>query len=62
MSKELFFQSGSRIVESHFLTVRMEFRNQTGKKFKVTRRIPEMSIAKTKVFRSKEKAKRQFDD
>lgn len=31
----------------------IEIENDTGKKYKVTRRIPEMSVADTKVFRSK---------
>lgn len=30
-------------------------------KFKVTRRIPELSIAETKFFKTKEEAKKQFD-
>ena len=33
-----------------------------GSKFKVTRRIPSMCVAETKVFRSKKKAKKQFED
>ena len=33
-----------------------------GSKFKVTRRMPSMSVAETKVFRSKEKAIRQFEE
>lgn len=40
----------------------MEFQNHLGKKFKVTRRIPDMSVAETKVFRSKKRAKKKFDD
>ena len=39
----------------------MEFRDN-GKKFKVTRRIPEMSVSETKLFRTKKKAKKQFDE
>jgi hypothetical protein len=39
----------------------IELNNHIGKKFKVTRRIPELSIAETKVFRSLKKAKEQFD-
>lgn len=39
-----------------------EFQNHTGKKFKVTRRLPEMSVAETKVFTTKKKAKRLFDE
>ena len=30
--------------------------------FKVTRRIPSMSVSETKVFESKEEARRQFDE
>ncbi len=40
----------------------MEFQNHIGKKFKVTRRLPEMSVAETKVFTTKKKAKRLFDE
>ena len=39
----------------------MGFQNQEGKKFKVTRRLPEMSVAETRVFTTKKKAKRLFD-
>lgn len=39
-----------------------EFQNHLGKKFKVTRRLPEMSVAETKIFRSKKRAKKKFDD
>ena len=40
----------------------MEFHDDEGKKFKVTRRLPEMSVAETKIFRSKKNAKKLFDD
>jgi len=40
----------------------MEFWDDEGKKFKVTRRLPEMSVAETKIFRSKKNAKKLFDD
>jgi hypothetical protein len=40
----------------------MELQNTIGKKFKVTKRLPEMSVAETKIFRSKEEAKRQFEE
>ncbi len=30
-------------------------------KYKVTRRLPELSVAETKIFTSKEEAKRQFE-
>ena len=39
-----------------------EVENNIGKKFKVTRRIPELSIAETKVFRTKKEAKKQSDE
>ena len=39
----------------------MEFENHIGKKYKVTRRLPDLSVAETKVFESKEEAKKQFD-
>ena len=32
------------------------------KKYKVTRRIPKMSVAETKVFNSKEEARKQFEE
>lgn len=40
----------------------MEFQNGGGKKFKVTRRLPRMSVAETKVFKTKEEAKKQFEE
>ncbi len=40
----------------------MELENDVGKKFKLTRILPDMSVAETKVFRSKEEAKKQFDE
>ena len=40
----------------------IEVENSIGKKYKVTRRIPEMSVAETKVFRTKEEAKKQFNE
>ena len=40
----------------------IELKNHKGKKFKVTRRYPELSVAETKVFRSKDKAKKQFEE
>ncbi len=36
--------------------------NNSGKIYKVTRRIPELSVSETKVFTKKEYAKEQFDD
>ena len=40
----------------------IEFENHVGKKYKVTRRLPELSVAETKIFVSKEQAKSQFDE
>jgi hypothetical protein len=40
----------------------MELQDKTGNKFKVTRRIAEVSVAETKIFDSKEKAKKQFEE
>ena len=40
----------------------IEFKNNRSKKFKVTKRIPELSVAETKIFRSKKKAKKQFEE
>ena len=39
-----------------------EFQNHIGTKFKVTRRLPEMSVAETKMFTSKKEAKKLFDE
>lgn len=38
-----------------------EFETKEGKRWKVTRRIPEISVAETKVFLSKEEAIRQYE-
>lgn len=40
----------------------MELQDETGTKFKVTRRVSEASVAETKMFNSKEEAKRQFEE
>ena len=40
----------------------IEMTNNGELKFKVTRRIPELSIAETKFFKTKEEAKKQFDE
>jgi len=40
----------------------MELEENNTLKYKVTRRIPELSIAETKIFNSKEEAKRQFEE
>ena len=40
----------------------IEFEENGKKKYKVTKRMPEMSVAETKIFDSKEEAKKQFDE
>lgn len=40
----------------------MELKNNKGKRFKLTRRLPNLSVAETKFFRSRKKAKKQFED
>ncbi len=39
----------------------MELQDKEGIKYKVTRRLPELNVAETKVFRLKEEAKDQFE-
>lgn len=39
----------------------IELENSLGKKYKVTRRLPDFSVAETKVFRSKKSAKQQLE-
>jgi len=38
------------------------YKDNGGKKYKVTRRIQNMSVAETRIFDSLEEAKKQFDD
>ena len=40
----------------------IELNNGEGKKFKVTRRVNELSVAETKIFSSKDEAKKQFEE
>lgn len=40
----------------------IELQNHKGKKFKVTRRMPQMSVAETKIFKTKKNAIRQFHE
>ena len=40
----------------------MELQNHIGTKFKVTRRLPELLVSETKVFRSKSDAKKQIEE
>ena len=40
----------------------IELENGLGKKFKVTKRLPELSIAETKIFRTKAKANKQVEE
>jgi len=37
-----------------------EFEDEEGKKYKVTRRLPEMLVSETKIFKSKKQARKQF--
>lgn len=39
-----------------------EYEMPTGKEWKVTRRLPEMAVAETKVFTSKEEAIKQYEE
>ena len=39
----------------------IKLENAIGNKFKVTRRLSDISVSETKMFRSKKKAKEQFD-
>ena len=39
----------------------IELKNTKGKKYKVTRRMPSLKVAETKVYISKKAAKKQFD-
>jgi hypothetical protein len=34
----------------------------SGRKYKVTRRLPELSVAETKIFSSRKKTERQFEE
>lgn len=40
----------------------LEFENSDGKKYKVTKRLPNLLVAETKIFKSKEEAVKQFND
>jgi hypothetical protein len=40
----------------------IELEGAEGKQYKVTRRISELSVSETKVFSSKEDARRQFEE
>ncbi len=39
-----------------------ELEDEQGKKYKVTRRMPELLIAETKIFKTKEAARKQFEE
>ena len=39
-----------------------EFETSKGPEWKVTRRLPELTVAETKVFKSKEEAIKQYED
>ncbi len=38
------------------------FQDAEGSKFKVTRRLPDLSVSETKIFSSMEKAQKQFEE
>ncbi|HLC96838.1 MAG TPA: hypothetical protein VJH97_05960 [Candidatus Nanoarchaeia archaeon] len=40
----------------------IEIKGKDGIRFKVTRRIPDLSVSETRIFTSKEEAKRQFNE
>lgn len=40
----------------------IELQDEKGKKYKVTKRSPEMSVSETRIFRSKKKAQRQLEE
>jgi hypothetical protein len=40
----------------------MELEDKKGKKYKVTKRIPELLVSETRIFRNKEEAKRLFNE
>jgi len=40
----------------------MKIQDEFGIKFKVTRRLTEMSVAETRIFDTKEEAKKQFEE
>ena len=40
----------------------IELENSIGKKYKVTRRLPGLSISETKIFRSKKSAKKKLNE
>lgn len=40
----------------------MELETERGKEYKVTRKITDLSVSETKIFKSKEEAKKQFEE
>ena len=40
----------------------VEIEDKEGKKYKITRRLPEMSVAETKILKNKEEAIKQFNE
>jgi len=40
----------------------IELKTKTGKKYKVTRRIADLKVSETKFFKTKQKAKGQFEE
>jgi len=40
----------------------IELEDDTNKRYKVTKRLPDMRVAETKIFETKEEARKQFDE
>ena len=40
----------------------IELSNGKEKKFKVTKRVPELSVSETRIYKSKKRAKRRFEE
>lgn len=40
----------------------IEFQDETGTKYKVTRKVTALSVSETKIFNTKEEAKKQFEE
>lgn len=53
--------SGEHLAKKKEVSI-IELENDIGKKYKVTKRVPEMPVAETKIFRSKEEARKQFEE
>ena len=53
---------GTMIKKQGWEVSMLKFQDKGGIKFKVTRRFAEMSLSETKIFNSKEEARKQFID